>query len=104
MATNVEVAREYIHAIEGGATGDALARFFTPDVAITEMPNRVAPHGRASDLAKALEAAERGASNSLRLTTVRNSHSESGGRCGRLGIAEIRRHGRKGLHSELRAT
>jgi ketosteroid isomerase-like protein len=60
MPTNLEVAREYIRAIESGATGDALARFFTPDVAITEMPNRVAPHGSASDLVKALRAAERG--------------------------------------------
>jgi ketosteroid isomerase-like protein len=60
MPTNLEVAREYIRAIESGTTGDALARFFTPDVAITEMPNRIAPHGSASDLAKALQAAERG--------------------------------------------
>jgi hypothetical protein len=60
MPTNLEVAREYIRAIERGATGDALARFFTPDVTITEMPNRVAPHGSTSDLARSLEAAERG--------------------------------------------
>ena len=60
MRKNLELAREYIRAIESGATGDALARFFTPDVAITEMPNRVAPHGSVSDLAKALEAARRG--------------------------------------------
>jgi ketosteroid isomerase-like protein len=60
MPTNLEVAREYIHAIERGATGDVLARFFTPDVTITEMPNRVAPHGSTSDLARALQAAERG--------------------------------------------
>jgi ketosteroid isomerase-like protein len=60
MPTNVEVAREYICAIEDGATGDALTRFFTTDVAITEMPNRVAPHGSTSDLARALQSAERG--------------------------------------------
>lgn len=60
MPTNLEIARQYIRAIESGATGDTLARFFTPDVAITEMPNRVAPHGSASDLARALRAAERG--------------------------------------------
>jgi hypothetical protein len=57
--SGIELAREYIRAIEGGATGDELARFFTPDVAITEIPNRVAPHGSVSDLAKALEAAKR---------------------------------------------
>jgi len=60
MPTNLEVAREYIRAIERGATGEALARFFAPDVAITEMPNRVAPYGSTSDLARALEAARRG--------------------------------------------
>lgn len=60
MPTNIEIARQYIRAIESGATGDTLAKFFTLDVAITEMPNRVAPHGSASDLARALQAAERG--------------------------------------------
>jgi len=60
MPTNGELAREYIRAIENGATGEALARFFTQDVAIKEMPNRAAPHGSASDLTKALQAAERG--------------------------------------------
>jgi ketosteroid isomerase-like protein len=57
---NLELARKYIRAIENGATGDELARFFTPDVTITEMPNRVAPHGSVSDFAKAIEAAQRG--------------------------------------------
>jgi ketosteroid isomerase-like protein len=60
VPTNLEIAREYIRAIESGATGEALARFFTPDVGITEMPNRIAPHGSAANLEKALQAAERG--------------------------------------------
>jgi ketosteroid isomerase-like protein len=60
MNHNIELAGQYIRAIESGATGDALARFFTPDAAITEMPNRVAPRGSVSDLAKALEASKRG--------------------------------------------
>lgn len=60
MRMNLEVARQYIRAIDSGVTGDVLARFFTPDVVIREMPNRVAPHGSVSDLAKALEAAKRG--------------------------------------------
>jgi hypothetical protein len=34
--------------------------FFTPDVAIREMPDRVRPRGSVSDLAKALHDAERG--------------------------------------------
>ena len=60
MRGNVEVAREYIRAVESGATGAVLIKFFTEDVAITEMPNRVAPHGSTSDLGKALKAAVRG--------------------------------------------
>ena len=60
MHTNVEVARQYIRAIESGETGDALAKFFTRDVVLTEMPNRVGPHGSVSNLANALKAAERG--------------------------------------------
>jgi len=60
MPTNVDLAREYIRAIESGAVGDSLAKFFTPDVTITEMPNRITPHGSTSNLPKALHAAERG--------------------------------------------
>ena len=46
--------------MEAGTTGEALAKFFTPDGVIEEMPNRVAPHGSISDLRKALQGAERG--------------------------------------------
>lgn len=60
MNSNLQVAQDYIRAIEGGATGAALARFFTPDVVIQEMPNRIAPRGSTSDLTKALQRAERG--------------------------------------------
>jgi ketosteroid isomerase-like protein len=60
MVSNVEVARQYIKAIESGATGEALARFFIPDVQIVEMPNRMSPHGSVSDLTTALERAKRG--------------------------------------------
>lgn len=60
MPTNIELARAYLRAIESGATGDALAKFFTPDVAIREMPNRVSPYGSAADLARALKGAEHG--------------------------------------------
>ena len=58
--TSTDLACEYIKALEGGATGDALARFFAPDVVISEMPNRIAAGGSESNLAKALQAAERG--------------------------------------------
>lgn len=60
MSSNLQLAQDYIRAIEGGATGAALARFFTPDVVIQEMPNRIAPRGSTSDLTKALQSAERG--------------------------------------------
>ena len=60
MNDNIELAREYIRAIESGATGDEIARFFTPDGVIRELPNRVALHGSVSDLANALEAVKRG--------------------------------------------
>jgi ketosteroid isomerase-like protein len=60
MSSNAEVARAYIQAIESGASGEALARFFTADVVIQEMPNRIAPRGSVSDLTRALQGAERG--------------------------------------------
>jgi ketosteroid isomerase-like protein len=57
---NLELARRYIAAIEWGATGEALAAFFTPDVVVTELPNRLKPAGARSDLPTLLAAAERG--------------------------------------------
>ena len=60
MITKVQLAQRYIAAIAEGKTGDALARFFMPDITITEMPNRVKPHGSVSDLARALDAAKQG--------------------------------------------
>ena len=72
--SNADVAREYIRAIEGGATGEALARFYTPDVVFTEMPNRFMPKGSTSDLAKMLQRAEMGQrimrSQTYRITKV----------------------------------
>lgn len=58
--TNLETARNYLRAIEQGATGEALARFFAPDVTQQEFPNRLSPHGRRSNLAGMLEGAEKG--------------------------------------------
>jgi ketosteroid isomerase-like protein len=60
MLANVRLAQRYIAAIAEGKTGDTLASFFTPDVTITEMPNRIKPHGSVSDLARTLDAAKRG--------------------------------------------
>ena len=58
--TNLDTARQYLAAISQGATGDALAQFFTPDVVQEEFPNRVVPNGKRRNLAAMLEGAERG--------------------------------------------
>ena len=58
--TNLETARQYLAAISQGATGDALAQFFAPDVTQEEFPNRVSPDGKRRKLAAILEGAERG--------------------------------------------
>ena len=58
--SNLAAAREYLHAIERGATGDALAQFFALDVPHQEFPNRLSPNGRRSDLAAMLKGAETG--------------------------------------------
>ncbi len=52
--------RRYLEAIESGATGDALAAFFTRDVEQVEFPNRLVPTGATRDLAAILEGAVRG--------------------------------------------
>lgn len=58
--SNLEIAREYLRAIERGAIGNALARFFAPDVVHEEFPNRLSPNGRRNGLAGMLEGAEKG--------------------------------------------
>ena len=52
--------RAYLAAIEQGATGPELARFFSPEVIQEELPNRVTPRGARRDLAAILDAATRG--------------------------------------------
>jgi ketosteroid isomerase-like protein len=58
--TNLDAARQYLAAISQGATGDALAQFFAPDVVQEEFPNRVSPDGKRRKLAAILDGAERG--------------------------------------------
>jgi ketosteroid isomerase-like protein len=53
-------ARSYLRAIEQGATGDALARFFTNDVVCELFPNKLAPKGERSRLPEMLAAAAKG--------------------------------------------
>jgi ketosteroid isomerase-like protein len=57
---NLALVRRYLGAIESGATGEALAAFYDPDVVQEELPNRLNPHGARRDLRGILAAAERG--------------------------------------------
>jgi ketosteroid isomerase-like protein len=57
---NVHIARDYLKAIEQGATGEALARFFDPAVLQEEFPNRLLPQGARRTLPDLIEGAERG--------------------------------------------
>ena len=56
----LHLAREYVKAVEGGATGDALSRYLHPDVTHYDLPNRFNPSGKISDRRAMLAAAERG--------------------------------------------
>lgn len=56
----LSLAIEYMKAVEGGAIGDALARFLHPDVTHYDLPNRYNPAGKISDRKGMLASAERG--------------------------------------------
>lgn len=57
---NLRTALDYLAAVEGGATGEALARWFTPDVVQEEFPNRLVPNGARRGLREMLDGAVRG--------------------------------------------
>jgi ketosteroid isomerase-like protein len=57
---NLRTALDYLAAVEGGATGEALARWFTPDVVQEEFPNRLMPNGARRGLQEMLDGAVRG--------------------------------------------
>lgn len=57
---NLESARNFLAALERGAKGAELAAFFTDDVLQVELPNRLLPQGKTSNLSEILAAAERG--------------------------------------------
>src|SRR5262245_47455827 len=59
-ATNLTTIRTYLEALESGAVGEALARFFTPDARQVELPNRLNQNGGVSDLHTLLRRAEQG--------------------------------------------
>jgi len=54
------LARRFISAVEGGATGEALAAFLHDDVEQIELPNRLFPQGARRDRTAILESAEKG--------------------------------------------
>jgi ketosteroid isomerase-like protein len=60
MAEVLELTRRYFAALEAGATGDALAAFYAPEVVQEELPNRLSPQGVRRDLPAILDAAARG--------------------------------------------
>jgi hypothetical protein len=57
---HLAIANDYVRALEGGATGEALARFLHPEVTHYDLPNRFDPSGKITDRAGMLAAAERG--------------------------------------------
>jgi hypothetical protein len=59
-ASDLERARNYLKAIEEGATGDALARFFDPAVVEEEFPNRLTPNDARRSFPDLLLGTERG--------------------------------------------
>jgi ketosteroid isomerase-like protein len=60
LPRNLQVARDYLSAIENGATGDVLGRFFAPEATHREFPNQLNPKGSVGGLGEMLDAAERG--------------------------------------------
>ena len=59
--SNLEIARQYLKALEAGATGQALTEFFDPEATQREYPNQLSPQGGCQRLPSILEAAERAA-------------------------------------------
>ncbi len=57
--SNLETARQYLKAIEEGATGPVLAAFFDSEIIYREYPNRLSPKGASYRLPSLLEAAEK---------------------------------------------
>jgi ketosteroid isomerase-like protein len=57
---NLTTVRAYLEALQSGAIGQDLARFFTPDAQQIELPNQLNPVGGISDLPKLLQRAEQG--------------------------------------------
>ena len=59
-SANLATVRAYLKALESGATGEALSRFFTSDALQVELPNLLNPNGGQSDLPALLKRADQG--------------------------------------------
>lgn len=59
-SANLATIRSYLKALEAGAVGEDLARFFTSDAVQIELPNKINPAGGQSDLPALLQRAEQG--------------------------------------------
>jgi ketosteroid isomerase-like protein len=57
----IQIATDYLAAIERGAPFEELAQFFTPDCVQEEFPNRFVPDGARRTMADLKLAADRGA-------------------------------------------
>jgi ketosteroid isomerase-like protein len=60
MSSNLEIAKQYLSALEQGVDCNKLAEFFAADVVQEEFPNRLVPSGAKRDLAAMLDGCERG--------------------------------------------
>lgn len=78
--THLETVAAYLQALAEGECGSPLARFFTEDARQIEMPNRLNPGGRESDLATMLQRSEQGRGFLLRQSFEILSGLESGER------------------------
>lgn len=59
-AENLTRARQYLKAIESGASGEEMAQFFAPEVIVEIFPSKFFPNGSRSNLEGIRAAANRG--------------------------------------------
>ena len=57
---NLALARQYLKAIESGASAEEMAQFFAPDVIVEIFPSKFFPNGSRDNLTGILAAAKRG--------------------------------------------
>jgi ketosteroid isomerase-like protein len=57
---NLELARQYLKAIESGASAEDMTQFFAPEVIVEIFPSKFFPNGSRDNLAGVLAAVERG--------------------------------------------